>query len=365
MPLSPMLASGYSAGFWNLTYDESSGLVTQRGNAALGDTQGSDMSFTVFDDRTSALYAVHENENVVSRWTIGADGILTKQESRPVTGTTPAHVALSTEHNLLFVANYGGQAGTSSVVVYAIDPETGGRIDDESTYFEHYPLGSGVVPDRQESSHAHGAFIYGNFVYVVDLGGDKIFVYKMVPGSTPGRFVVEKGPEVACGPGVGPRHMAVDEKRGRAYVINELVQSVSAFEINASTGNLTPLGDAPYAIEDATDGVAQSGAGIVLHPNGNALYASIRGDGAIVVYAVSDASPYLAQIQTARPKGTWPRFIMLASAQHLLVPDEFKSTVDVFQVDEADRSKLSLIHSELPCGQRPTAIVFVGRQPQP
>jgi hypothetical protein len=41
---------------------------------------------------------------------------------------------------------------------------------------------------------------------------------------------------VPTAPGVGPRHLAVDADRGRAYVINELVQSVSLYEINAFTG---------------------------------------------------------------------------------------------------------------------------------
>jgi len=39
--------------------------------------------------------------------------------------------------------------------------------------------GSNVVPDRQADAHAHGAFVYKNFVYVADLGSDKIWHYKV------------------------------------------------------------------------------------------------------------------------------------------------------------------------------------------
>ena len=39
--------------------------------------------------------------------------------------------------------------------------------------------GSGVVPDRQDKAYAHGAFVYKNFVYVADLGADKIWHFKV------------------------------------------------------------------------------------------------------------------------------------------------------------------------------------------
>ena len=46
-------------------------------------------------------------------------------------------------------------------------------------YFEEYKRGSGVVPDRQEASHAHGTFFFGDNAYVTDLGGDAIWHYKV------------------------------------------------------------------------------------------------------------------------------------------------------------------------------------------
>ena len=46
-------------------------------------------------------------------------------------------------------------------------------------YNEYYGKGSNVVPDRQEYAHAHGAFTWGPYVYVADLGSDKIWKYKV------------------------------------------------------------------------------------------------------------------------------------------------------------------------------------------
>ena len=90
-------------------------------------------------------------------------------------GTGAAHVALNTEYNIIFISNYG----SGSIVVYSIAPSTGAIIGDEPLYFEAYESGSGVVPDRQEASHAHGAFFFRDSAYVCDLGGDMIWHYKV------------------------------------------------------------------------------------------------------------------------------------------------------------------------------------------
>ena len=95
------------------------------------------------------------------------------KQTATVKGTGPAHVALNTEFNIIFISNYG----SGSVVVYSIDPVTG-DIGAEPLYFEEYERGSGVVPDRQEASHAHGSFFFRDNAYVADLGGDIIWHYK-------------------------------------------------------------------------------------------------------------------------------------------------------------------------------------------
>ena len=51
------------------------------------------------------------------------------------------------------------------------------RVFLEQVYAEYFGKGSGVKPDRQMESHPHGAWTYGPFVYVADLGSDKIWHY--------------------------------------------------------------------------------------------------------------------------------------------------------------------------------------------
>ena len=96
------------------------------------------------------------------------------EQVAPVRGYGAAHVALNTEYNVIFISNYG----SGSMAVYSIDPSTG-AIGGEPLYSEAYEGGSGVVPDRQEASHAHGAFFFRDNAYVCDLGGDKIWQYKV------------------------------------------------------------------------------------------------------------------------------------------------------------------------------------------
>ena len=57
--------------------------------------------------------------------------------------------------------------------------KTNGAIQ-ERIFLENFGKGSNVVPDRQADAHAHMVFLVNNFIYVVDLGSDKIHHYKVI-----------------------------------------------------------------------------------------------------------------------------------------------------------------------------------------
>ena len=88
-------------------------------------------------------------------------------------GAAPCHVNLDEENGILHVANYNG----GSYIAYSVNKDNGAIV--EKIYFENYGKGSGVVPSRQEDAHAHMVFYIRNFIYVVDLGSDKIWHYKV------------------------------------------------------------------------------------------------------------------------------------------------------------------------------------------
>ena len=88
-------------------------------------------------------------------------------------GAGPCHVNLDEKNGILHVANYNG----GSYAAFSGD-ENSGAIQ-KQIYFENYGKGSNVVPDRQANAHAHMVFFLNEFIYVVDLGSDKIHHYKV------------------------------------------------------------------------------------------------------------------------------------------------------------------------------------------
>jgi len=359
-----ILASGYSSGFYPLTFNEDTGSIDAGLAPVPGSESDASMSFATYDERTGNLYAIVEGggpeEDVMIRWIPAPDlSSISREQAVSVKGYGPAHVALNTEYNVIFISNYG----SGSVAVYSIDPSSG-VIGDEPLYAEAYESGSGVVPDRQEAAHAHGAFFFKDNAYVCDLGGDKIWHYKIGYAPDGGSIVIEKDDDYATFPGFGPRHMAVDEARNRVYVINELEQYVTVLDIDTETGTLfvppTLSNEIPYTVEGAPDNDAQTGAEIALAGDGKTLYVSHRnfdGLGAMVVFSVEDGVPYLTQIQDTSTSGSNPRFFAVVG-QNILVTDQFDNFIDVFRADPEDLGRLSLVSSTVG-GQQPTCLTVV------
>ena len=52
-------------------------------------------------------------------------------------------------------------------------------------FSQNFGPGSNVYPDRQQASHPHGAFVYNEFVYVTDLGADKIWHFQVIKCQPP------------------------------------------------------------------------------------------------------------------------------------------------------------------------------------
>ena len=88
-------------------------------------------------------------------------------------GSGPCHVNLDEENGILHVANYNG----GSYAAFSIN-KSNGAIQ-ERIFFESFGKGSNVVPDRQAEAHAHMVFFINDFIFVVDLGSDKIHHYKV------------------------------------------------------------------------------------------------------------------------------------------------------------------------------------------
>merc|ERR1712018_189538 len=184
----------------------------------------------------------------------------------------------------------------------------------EKIYFEDYGKGSNVDPDRQADAHAHMAFFIKEFIYVVDLGSDKIHHYKIADKETK---EIVKGDPTFLPPGFGPRHMTATttfpKGQQRVYVINELQPHIYIFMLDEATGILRDQG-----VVDTINAPGQAGAELALHPSEHWLYCSNRcpdgGDGSIIVYKVLEDGN-LENIQVQPTVGSMPRHFRISEGE--------------------------------------------------
>ena len=255
-------------------------------------------------------------------------------------GTSTCHVYFQKEKGLLHVSNYGGPGSFTS---FKVSPN--GEITSQ-VYTENYGKGSNVVPSRQEDSHAHGAWALGPYVYVADLGSDKIWHYKEGPGST-----IEKAdPEyTSTPPGYGPRHMAFHDELNLAYVVFELQSKIGVYSVDPR-GALTEKFMVNIMPEPSTSDYA---AEIEISPSKKHLYVSNRGNGAILAFEIlPDGNLDLVQIQNV--DGPMPRhFKIHPNGQYMLVALQ-ENKLLTFGID-ANSGLLSKI-DEKDCPNTPTFI---------
>jgi 6-phosphogluconolactonase len=177
----------------------------------------------------------------------------------------------------------------------------------------------------------------GRFALAVDLGIDRVLVYRFDDGA--GTLAPAATPWAALAPGAGPRHLAFHPSAAFAYVVNELDSTVVAFRWDAERGTLAPVQTLPLV--EQRPGVATYPADVHVAPSGRFLYASVRGDDSIVVLAIDAATGRLAPVQRVATAGAWPRnFALDPSGRFLLVANQRSHAVVGFRVD-ADSGRLA------------------------
>jgi 6-phosphogluconolactonase len=316
----------YGKGIYSYRYNPSDASLQPLGIAG----EFPNPSFITADREGRYLYAVSEvdgnHPGAVGAFKIdSATGKLTLLNQQSSEGVAPCHLSVDSSTKLLAAANYG--TGTVPVFPIEKDGSLGKAVEVLSAQ------GSGADPKRQKGPHAHQIVLSpGNhFLYVPDLGLDQVRIYKLdaaahkVAPAEPA-FVKEQ-------PGMGPRHMVFSHDGKHAYVINELKSFVTAFNVDKSTGALTPFQSLPASADGhETDGAAE----ILLHPNGKFLYASVRFSGVLAVYAVDGGSGQLRPVQNTGSGGTFPRGVEFdPSGKYLFVGDQKANNFTIFSVDGA------------------------------
>jgi 6-phosphogluconolactonase len=327
--------------FGTYTGKKSKGIYVSRFDAATGKLSAPELaaevpspSFLAVHPKGRFLYAVNEvgkfqdkPAGSVSAFAIDkATGKLTALNQQSSGGPGPCHIITDARGRNVLVANYGG----GSVAVLPVRSD--GGLEPASAFVQH--SGSSVNRQRQEAPHAHGIYLdpADRFAYVPDLGMDKILVYRFDPKK--GSLTAAEAPSASVAPGAGPRHFAVHPRGRFAYVINELVCTVTAFARESRTGALTELQTLSTLPEGEAFKPSLSTAELFAHPSGRFLYGSNRGHDTIVVFAVDAKTGRLSRVENVSTEGKIPRsFGIDPGGKWLLAANQSSDSVVVFGID--------------------------------
>ena len=176
---------------------------------------------------------------------------------------------------------------------------------------------------------------------VADLGVDKIFSYALDAAAA--RLTPANPPFVATAPGAGPRHFAFRPaapsealaKEGRhAYAINEIANTISAYDYDTARGALTPRQTVSTLPADCT--APTTTAEVRVHPNGRFLYGSNRGHDSIAVFAIETSTGTLTPVEIVPTGGKVPRnFALSPDGKWLVCGHQDNALITVFRVDPA------------------------------
>lgn len=302
------------------------------------------------------LYAVNEVNEVdgtpggaVTAYAVDKTaGTLKKLNAQSTVGGGPCHVSVA--GRVVFAANYGG----GSIAAYPMEAD--GSLKPASAFVQH--KGSSVNKERQQGPHAHGVTPdpSGRFLYVPDLGLDQVLVYAIDHGTS--RLTPAVPPFAAVTPGAGPRHIAVSRDGRRAYVINEMLMTITVFERSVQSGALTPIQSITTLPAGQEVAKGFSTAEIVLHPSGRFLYGSNRGHNSLVVYAVTPGTGRLTPVEHVPTGGRTPRaFNIDPSGTFLIAGNQDSDQVVVFRIDGAN-GRLTPAGQPVTVG-RPVSFEFV------
>ncbi len=228
---------------------------------------------------------------------------------------------------VLFSAQYGGGSTTSYTV------KDNGELDNRVEVVEHGP-GSGVLKNRQKKSHPHwvGTSPDNRFLMVPDLGMDRVVVYELDVETAK----LKLHSKIETPPGSGPRHMKFHTTGKFIYVLNELSLTVSVFEYGAENAEFKEI----QVIETLPEKVKakesfNSAAEIRIHPSGNFVYTSNRGNDSITVFSVDQATGKLTFVEREAIRGSWPRnFNLDPTGKWLIAAGQHSNTLTLFNVDQ-------------------------------
>lgn len=238
------------------------------------------------------------------------------------------HLTVDRSGKVLLSAQYGG----GSIALFDLADD--GSIKSRRELLKHEG-GSGVVDGRQDKPHAHwiGTSPGNQFVFVPDLGMDKVVIWKLDASNA---TLTSHGFGI-CPPGGGPRHMKFNPSGTHIYVLNELALSITTFAYDKDTGTMEPI----QTVETLTEATKaketfNSASEIRVHPSGKFVYSANRGNDTISVFRVDDVTKKLTLVEVEPIRGSWPRnFNLDPTGKWLIAAGQHSNTATVFSIDQS------------------------------
>ncbi len=368
-PLRDMLATqvdlppGNGRGIHIFQVNRATGAMTPVGVHVMG-TSPSCLALNASGTR---LYSTNETDRVgadkegtVSAFAVNrADGKLKLLNTVRSGGAGPTYASVHPSGRFLLVANYFG--GSVAVLPILEDGRLGAATDVKQdagkigpTKAVNAPPGSFAFSGH-DRTHAHmiEADPSGRFVLHVDLGLDKIFVWKFDAKKgvlTPGEM-----PSVSLPPGDGPRHFHFHPNGRWFYSIQEEGSTIVLFDYAAATGRLASR----QTISTLPPGFAGSNfcSEILVSDDGRFVYAGNRLHDSVGIFSIGPDGR-LTFVGEEWTRGNYPRsFNFDPSGEFFYCCNQRADNIAVFRVDRKTGG-LKFTGRYTPVGN-PSIVVFL------
>jgi 6-phosphogluconolactonase (cycloisomerase 2 family) len=312
LPTQVDLPPGNGRGIHLFAVDRTTGKLSASGVQELGTSP----SCLAVNAAGTHLYSANETDRVgegkegtVSTFAIArADGRLKLLNTVRSGGAGPTYISIHPAGRFLMVANYFG--GSVAVLPILADGRLGDATDVKSdagkigpTRATNAPPGS-FACSGHDRTHAHmiQADPAGRFVLHIDLGLDRIFVWKF--DALKGVLTPNDPAAIALPPGDGPRHFHFHPNGRWLYSLQEEGSNIVLFDYDAAQGRLA----ARQTISSLPPGFAGSnfGSEILVSANGRFVYAGNRLHDSIGIFSVGKKGE-LTFVGEEWTRGNYPR----------------------------------------------------------
>ena len=246
----------------------------------------------------------------------------------------PTYVGLTPERDMAFVASYRNNL----LAAFPLTPRGRPRAATQ------------ILP---ELPRAHAAICPsdGRWLIVPTLGTDTIHSFALNTGH-PQPLTSPAAAAVRVRPGSGPRHLVLSKDGSRAYCLNELDNSLDAFDFNLETGQLV--------LRESLSLCAHGFAGdpwaaeLRLAPAGRYLYATDRRSSTIACVEISSDSGRLALIGHVATENQPRGMAVSPCGRWLAVSGQASHHLTLYALDP--NSGLPTEHLRVPAGEEPICV---------